>query len=85
MMWVRDRHYPSRRRLARLVVEFLPPGILNSCLVRPYLLYAVPLHFEHFAIGILIGKFLADLSFYVMTIPMYEVTKRIPQLQRLSE
>ncbi len=83
VMWIRDRHYPKRRRAARLIVEFLPPGILNAGIVRPYLLYAIPLYVGHFSMGILIGKLLADVCFYAMTIPMYEITKRMTALQRV--
>ncbi len=50
--------------------------MLNACVIRPYLLYAVPLHCSHFGLGTLIGKLLADVSFYAMTIPMYEISKR---------
>lgn len=77
VMWVRERDYPRHRRLKKLVIEFLPPGIVNTCFIRPYLLYAVPLYFSNFSIGILVGKFLADASFYSMTIPMYEISKRM--------
>jgi uncharacterized membrane protein (UPF0182 family) len=83
VMWIRDRHHPKRRRATRLIVEFLSPGILNASIVRPYLLYAVPLYLENFGMGIFLGKFLADVCFYVMTIPMYEITKRMTALQRV--
>lgn len=82
VMWIRDRHYPRRRRAAKLIVEFLPPGLVNSSIVRPYLLYTLPLYVGNFGMGILIGKLLADLCFYLMTIPMYEISKRLAALQR---
>ena len=76
VIWLRDSHHPRSRRAAKLILEFLPPGILNACIVRPYLLYSMPLYIGHFTIGIIVGKLLADLCFYVFTIAMYEWTNR---------
>lgn len=83
VMWIRDRRHPKRHRGARLIVEFLPAGIVNTSVVRPYLLYAVPLYVGNFGLGILLGKILADISFYFMAIPMYELTKRLTAVQRV--
>ncbi len=77
VMWMQDGHDRKKsRRAMKLLFEFLPPGILNACIVRPYLLYATPLYVGHFALGIVIGKFLADACFYAMTIAMYELTNK---------
>jgi len=80
VIWIRDRHDSKRRRAAKLILEFLPAGVFNACIVRPYLLYAVPLHVGNFGVGVLIAKVLADVCFYVLAIPMYELTKRTTTL-----
>src|SRR5262249_12928188 len=83
VMWIRERHHSVRNRAARLLAEFLPPGTVDACIVRPYLLYTMPLRIGNFGIGILVGKLLADVSFYAMTISMYEITKRLPTFRQV--
>lgn len=58
-----------------LLVEFMPAEIVDSFIVRPFAMYEAP-HFIHpYPVGFLVGKFSADILFYVLAIIGYEVRK----------
>ncbi|UOR05956.1 hypothetical protein MUN82_02365 [Hymenobacter aerilatus] len=64
------------RNLRALVVEFGVAEVLDSFLIRPTLLYYMPLWVGNFAGGVLLAKFAADITFYVPAIIGYELSKR---------
>jgi len=54
----------GRRTVADLAGEFGPAELLDSALLRPALLYAATRATGSVAVGVLLGKVLADLVFY---------------------
>lgn len=80
----RNRHAAGRsyttsdllRNLRALVVEFGVAEVLDSLLIRPTLLYYVPLWVGSFAGGVLLAKLAADVTFYVPAIIGYELSKK---------
>jgi hypothetical protein len=54
----------GRGTMVDLLSEFGPAEILDTAVVRPALLYAATLATGSVALGVLIGKLLADLVFY---------------------
>lgn len=65
-----------RHNLRALAVEFGPAEMLDSCLVRPTLMYYLPRWLGHFASGVLLAKLLADVTFYLPAIASYERSKK---------
>ena len=64
------------RTIRNLVIEFGFSEFLDLLIIRPFIMYIFPLIIGHFAIGIFIGKIVADLIFYLPTIIMYELRKK---------
>jgi len=58
-----------------LLVEFMPAEIIDNILIRPYLMYLVPPYIHPYPLGFLVGKFSADILFYVLAIAAYETKK----------
>ena len=58
-----------------LLVEFLPAELLDSFIIRPYLMYVLPQHIHPYPVGFLAGKFSADVLFYALAIAGYEARK----------
>lgn len=59
-----------------LIVEFGFSEALDTLLVRPFCLYWFPVWISNYSIGIIIGKFAADIIFYIPTITAYELKKK---------
>ena len=59
-----------------IILEFGPAGLIDGLLLRPLFMYLFPLYLKHFTLGILAGKFMADITFYILVIASYEITKR---------
>lgn len=59
-----------------LIVEFLPAEIIDNLIIRPFALYLAPIYIHPYPVGFLVGKFSADIIFYVMAIAGYEARKR---------
>jgi hypothetical protein len=64
------------RNLRALLVEFGLAEVFDSFLIRPALMYYLPKLTGNLATGVLLAKFLADITFYVPAIIGYEFTKR---------
>ena len=64
------------QNLRALAVEFGPAEVLDSFFIRPALMYYLPRWLGHFAVGILLAKLLADVTFYVPAILSYELSKK---------
>ncbi len=79
----RYRHHTLAKRISlaiaaastNLVVEFLPAELFDNILVRPFLMFWAPHYIHPYPIGFLVGKFSADLLFYVFAIIGYETKK----------
>ena len=59
-----------------LVREFGPAEALDGLLLRPALMYAGAMLAPSLAVGIVAGKYAADLAFYVPVILSYELLRR---------
>jgi hypothetical protein len=83
LMLVRDLRAGSCRSprealltLRNIVLEFGPAELLDSFLIRPAALYAGVVLLPGLAVGVLAGKLVADVIFYVPTIISYELLGR---------
>jgi hypothetical protein len=64
------------RNLRSLVVEFGIAELLDSFLIRPALMYWLPVWTGSLTWGLVAAKFLADFTFYLPAIFFYEWNKR---------
>lgn len=62
--------------LRNLVAEFGFSEFLDSFIVRPFCMWVFPIAIGNFALGIIVGKIIADLIFYLPTIIAYELKKK---------
>jgi hypothetical protein len=59
-----------------LVLEFGVAEVLDSVLIRPACMYVATRLVNDLSLGVLIGKLVADVVFYVPAIAAYELRKR---------
>jgi len=59
-----------------LIVEFGPAETLDSLVIRPFWMYLFPIVLGNFYLGILVGKLVADITFYGLAIIGYEFRKK---------
>ena len=59
-----------------LLLEFGFSEVLDSFLIRPFFMYIFPFIVGNIALGVLIGKIAADITFYIPTVIAYELRKR---------
>jgi hypothetical protein len=59
-----------------LFVEFGIAEVFDSFLIRPFLMFYIPRIVGKLSLGIIIAKFLADITFYVPAIISYELSKK---------
>ena len=59
-----------------LILEFGLAEIFDSLLLRPFFMYLFPLIIGNFALGIFVGKIVADITFYIPAIIAYELRKK---------
>lgn len=59
-----------------LFVEFAPAEVLDNFLIRPFFMFLIPQYVHPYPIGFLVGKFSADLIFYMFAVIGYETRKR---------
>jgi hypothetical protein len=78
-----QRYSPIRRipkmiavASTNLLVEFAPAEIVDNFFIRPFAMYVAPQYIHPYPIGFLVGKFSADLLFYLFAIAGYEARKR---------
>lgn len=65
------------KTIRNLVFEFGFSEALDSFVVRPFCMYIFPILTNNYGVGIIIGKIVADVSFYIPTIIAYELRKKI--------
>ena len=73
------RAHPGQRlpiTLRNLVLEFGLAEALDSLLIRPAMMYAATQLLANIALGTVLGKFAADVVFYIPTIAAYELRRR---------
>ena len=63
--------------LRNAIAEFGVGEYLDSFIIRPFLMYMAPQYISNKAIAITVAKLLADVTFFLPTILMYEVRKRV--------
>ena len=61
---------------ASLLAEFLLAEMLDAFLIRPYAMYIAPQYIHPYPVGFIVGKFSADITFYLLAIIGYETKKR---------
>lgn len=84
-IWRRHRGSTLGRRLVRTVrdtvgeaSDFLTAELLDTILLRPLLIWlAAGWTGPYPVLGLIIGKLLADLAFYAVVIPSYELRKKL--------
>ena len=59
-----------------ILIEFGPAEILDTLVIRPFLMYFFSLYAGNFAVGILLGKISADVVFYFPVVISYELRKK---------
>jgi len=60
---------------SNLLVEFAPAEVLDNFIIRPFGMYIVPIYIKPYAVGFLVGKFGADIVFYMFAVIGYESRK----------
>ncbi|MET0724843.1 MAG: hypothetical protein ABWY36_00735 [Leifsonia sp.] len=65
------------RSVRSVVAEFGPAELVDTLLVRPFLLWVVPLALGPTPAAWLIGKLAADVVFYTVAITSFEVGRRV--------
>lgn len=62
--------------IRNIILEFGPSEILDSLLIRPFLMFVFPQILGNMGAGIFIGKIAADIVFYIPAIISYELRKK---------
>lgn len=62
--------------IRNLILEFGPGEYLDSFIIRPFTMYIFPLILHNLYLGLIIGKFTADITFYIPTIISYELRNK---------
>jgi len=65
------------KTIQHLFLEFGPAEALDSLLVRPFCLYWFSAWLPIFGVGIIVGKFVADIIFYIPVVIAYEMKKKL--------
>lgn len=72
--WVWPVAYKTIRNV---LLEFGAAGILDSLLLRPFFMWLAPQGTGNILSGLVVGKLLGDVFFYIPTIVSYEIKKRL--------
>jgi hypothetical protein len=59
-----------------IILEFGIGELLDTLLIGPFFLYIMPIILHNYALGIIVGKYLSDIFFYIPTIISYELRKK---------
>jgi hypothetical protein len=59
-----------------VIIEFGPGEILDSSVIRPFVMYVCSTVIQNLALGLLVGKLVADILFYSLTISIFELRKK---------
>jgi amino acid transporter len=61
--------------IGTIALEFGPAGLLDGLVLRPFFMFIFPGILKNFTIGILVGKLVGDITFYLLVIMSYEIKK----------
>jgi len=64
------------KNIRAFVVEFGIAEVLDSFLIRPLLMYYLPLLIDNLVAALLLAKFIADITFYIPVTLSYEFAKK---------
>ncbi|AFK01511.1 hypothetical protein Emtol_0357 [Emticicia oligotrophica DSM 17448] len=64
------------KNLRALFVEFGIAEVFDSLIIRPVLMYYIPIWLNNVSLGVIIAKFTADITFYIPAIISYEMSKK---------
>lgn len=59
-----------------IAVEFGIAGLVDDLTLRPFFMYLFPILLNNFTLGIVLGKLVGDISFYMLVILSYELKKK---------
>lgn len=62
--------------IRNLILEFGPSEYFDSFLIRPLSMYLFPTILNNLSLGLIIGKFVADIIFYIPTIIAFELRNK---------
>lgn len=62
--------------IRNLILEFGPSEYFDSFIIRPFTMYVFPLILHNLYLGLIVGKFSADIIFYIPTIISYELRNK---------
>ena len=65
------------KNIRALFLEFGLAEVIDSLLIRPFLMYYLPILLNSLTWGTFLAKITADVTFYLPTIFLYEVSKKI--------
>lgn len=63
--------------LRNMIIEFGPAEYLDTLLIRPFFLAILPYFMSNYSLAVLIGSICAEIIYYVPTIIMYELRKKV--------
>jgi hypothetical protein len=63
--------------LRNLIMEFGPAEILDSFVIRPFLLSVFPLFVPNYSLAILLASVAAEITYFIPVIIFYEIRKKI--------
>lgn len=72
----RYRFKEFRKDIRNMLLEFGPAEIFDSFIIRPGAMYFSIALFGNLQIGIVAGKIIADIIFYLITIASYQARKK---------
>jgi hypothetical protein len=64
------------KNIRNIVLEFGFSEFFDSLVIRPFMMYIFPLLLGNMIFGVLAGKIIADIIFYIPTIIAYELRKK---------
>lgn len=59
-----------------LILEFGPSEYFDSFIIRPFAMYFFPKVLNNLALGLIVGKLTADITFYIPTIISFELRNK---------
>lgn len=75
----KNKKYTSKhftKTLRNLTIKFGPGELIDPLIIRPFFLWLIPSYTSNYTFGIIIGKIIADILFYIPTIIMFELRKK---------
>jgi len=68
-----------------LLVDFGPSELLDSLAIRPFLMYFFPQIIGNYEVGVLIGKVLSDIFFFIPVAISYELRQKVKERRKADE